>query len=100
MYLPIVLHTRDTMDRVIDIVAEEWKPGLSGIFHCFNGTTDQAKQIIELGFFLGIGGVYTFKSANMTEHLAPISLDHLVLKPIRHIWLLFLTVENEMNQLI
>ncbi len=79
-HLPIILHTRDTMDRVIDIVAEEWKTGLSGIFHCFNGTTQQAERIIELGFFLGIGGVYTFKSANMADHLAPISLDHLVLE--------------------
>ncbi|MBK7342974.1 MAG: TatD family hydrolase [Saprospiraceae bacterium] len=78
--LPIVLHTRDTMDRVIEILTEEWRPGLSGIFHCFNGTTEQARRIIDLGFFLGIGGVYTFKTANMADHLAPITLDHMVLE--------------------
>ncbi|MCF8236776.1 MAG: TatD family hydrolase [Saprospiraceae bacterium] len=78
--VPIILHTRDTMDRCIDIVSEEFKPGLCGIFHCFNGTTEQARRIIELGFYLGIGGVYTFKKAKMSEHLADIPLEHLVLE--------------------
>ncbi len=78
--LPIILHTRDTMDRCIDIVTEEFKPGLCGIFHCFNGTAEQALRITQLGFYLGIGGVYTFKKAQMAEHLVDTSLDHLVLE--------------------
>ncbi len=79
-HLPIILHTRDTMDRCIEIVSEELKAGLTGIFHCFNGTADQARRIVRMGFYLGIGGVYTFKKAEMDKHLADIPLDHLVLE--------------------
>ena len=78
--LPLILHTRDTMDRTIDLVSQAHRPGLTGIFHCFNGTADQARRVIELGFYLGIGGVYTFRNARMAEHLADISMDHLVLE--------------------
>ena len=78
--LPLILHTRDTMDRTIEVVREAHRPGLTGIFHCFNGTEEQARQIIDLDFYLGIGGVYTFQNARMEEHLRNIPLEHLVLE--------------------
>ena len=51
-----------------------------GVFHCFTGTLAEAREIIELGFCLGIGGVVTFKNSNLPEVLRQIPLDNLVLE--------------------
>ena len=78
--LPIVLHCRVSMDETIAIVNEEHDGKLRGIFHCFTGTADQARQIIGMGFLLGIGGVATFKNGGLDQVIPEISLDHLVLE--------------------
>jgi TatD DNase family protein len=56
------------------------KRGLTGIFHCFSGSAESAKQIVDLGFYLGIGGVITYKNAGLPVALENISLSHLVLE--------------------
>lgn len=78
--LPIVLHCRDSMDETIAIVQEEHGGNLKGVFHCFTGDVDQAKQIIDMGFLLGIGGVATFKNGGLDKVLPEICIDHLVLE--------------------
>lgn len=78
--LPIVLHCRESMDETIEIVREEQDGSLRGIFHCFNGNLSQAKEIIELGFLLGIGGVATFKNGGLDQVIPAIGLEHLVLE--------------------
>jgi TatD DNase family protein len=78
--LPIVLHCRESMDETIEIVREEQDGSLRGIFHCFNGNLSQAKEIIELGFLLGIGGVATFKNGGLDQVIPEIGLEHLVLE--------------------
>jgi len=78
--LPIVLHTREATQDTIDLIAKHAKPGLTGIFHCFGGTRDEAQQIIELGFKLGIGGVVTYKKAGLDAVLQHIDLQHIVLE--------------------
>lgn len=78
--VPIVIHARESLDECIATVKPFADKGLTGIFHCFGGTTVQAKAIIDLGFYLGIGGVFTFKKANMPEALRDISLNHMVLE--------------------
>lgn len=79
---PVVIHSRDTLDWNISIVREfkEKDPGLRGVFHCFNGTVMQAKAIMDMGFYMGIGGVITFKNAGMDAVLDEIPLDNLVLE--------------------
>lgn len=78
--LPIVIHTRDAMQECIDVV-KEYKPGsIKGIFHCFGGTVDNANEIIEAGFYLGIGGVLTYKKSGLAEVLDQIDLKHIVLE--------------------
>lgn len=77
---PIVIHARDSIDDLIKIVREEKTENFRGIFHCFGGTLEQAQQIIDLGFLLGIGGVLTFKKAKLDEVLEHIDLQHLVLE--------------------
>lgn len=78
--LPIVIHCRNAMDDTIQIVREHQFGKLRGIFHCFTGSAEQAQQIVDLGFYLGIGGVITYKNAGLAEALANISLDHMVLE--------------------
>lgn len=78
--LPIVIHSRESMDDCIRIVKEHQKGALGGIFHCFTGTEEQARQIIEAGFYLGIGGVLTYKKTTLPEVLKNIPLEHLVLE--------------------
>ena len=78
--LPIVIHTRNAMPETISIVKEYVPRGIRGIFHCFSGSLKNAREIIEAGFYLGIGGVLTYKNAGLAEVLANISLEHLVLE--------------------
>lgn len=78
--LPLVIHSRSSLDECIKAVAEVGKGNSRGIFHCFGGDERQAKKVIELGFYLGIGGVVTYKNAGMAELLKKIPLEHLVLE--------------------
>ncbi|MFD2203948.1 TatD family hydrolase [Shivajiella indica] len=77
---PIILHCRESMDETIQIVKEGKSEDLKGIFHCFSGTIDQAKEIIDLGFLLGIGGVVTYKNGGLDKILPELGLKHLVLE--------------------
>ena len=63
--LPIVIHTRNSIDETIEIVQRYSKRNLTGVFHCFVGNYNQAKKIIDLGFKLGIGGILTFKNSEL-----------------------------------
>ena len=78
--LPIVIHSRNSLQDCIDIVKKHQNGKLKGIFHCFGGTIDEAKQIIDLGFLMGIGGVVTYKNAGLAELLKHISILYLVLE--------------------
>jgi len=78
--LPLVIHCRAAFNEVYAILKEEHDEKLKGIFHCFSGDPEQANQIIELGFYLGIGGVVTYKNAGLDKVVQQISLEHLVLE--------------------
>ena len=78
--LPIVIHTRNAMQETINIVKEYVPKGVRGIFHCFSGSYESAKEIIKAGFYLGIGGVVTYKKAGLAEVLEHIDLEYLVLE--------------------
>ncbi len=78
--LPVVIHSRETLDWNISIMEEEQDGTLVGIFHCFNGTIAQAERIIGLGFFMGLGGVVTFKNSGMSEIVPLLDPGHCVLE--------------------
>jgi len=78
--LPIVIHSRETIDILIDLMQNIDDDRLFGIFHCFTGTAAQAESIIDLGFMLGIGGVATFKNAGLDKTLTDVPLEKLVLE--------------------
>ena len=84
--LPIVLHLRDKahLDDVhrdaVRILAEEYTDRMRGVFHCFTGPAWVAEAATALGFYLGIGGVVTFKNAGVDKLVSSISMDRLVLE--------------------
>ena len=78
--LPIVIHCRDAFDEVFEILESQKDDKLRGILHCFTGNLDQAKKAIELGFYLGIGGVVTYKKSGLDTIVNQIDLKHLVLE--------------------
>ncbi len=78
--LPVVVHVRESHDKTIEIIKKSGYKNLRGIFHCFTGTLDQAKEIIGLGFHLGIGGVSTFKNSGLSQILPQIDIQHIVLE--------------------
>ena len=78
--LPIVIHSRESTPDCIEIVRRKQNGKLRGIFHCFSGTIEEAKQIIDLGLYLGIGGVVTYKKSTLPDVLRAIPLSAIVLE--------------------
>ena len=78
--LPIILHCRDSFNEVFDVISKLQDGTLTGVFHCFTGSVEDAKKVIDVGFLMGIGGVATFKNAGLDKSLKHISLEHLVLE--------------------
>jgi TatD DNase family protein len=78
--LPIAIHSRDSIVQAIQVVREHQNGNLRGIFHCFNEDENSAKEIIALGFYLGIGGTMTYKKSKLPETLKYIPLEHIVLE--------------------
>jgi TatD DNase family protein len=78
--LPIVVHCRESIEQTIALTETLQDGNLTGIFHCFTGDEKQADKLIKLGFYLGIGGVATFKKGGMESVLPSIPLDRIVLE--------------------
>lgn len=78
--LPVSIHSRNATQECIDLVKPFAGKGLTGVFHCFSGTDQEAAAIVAMGFYLGIGGVLTFKKSMLPEAIAGISSDRLVLE--------------------
>jgi TatD DNase family protein len=78
--LPVVIHTRNAMQQTIDTVKPFSVKGLTGIFHCFGDSYEMAMKIIEMNFFLGVGGVLTYKKSGLDEIIKKIDLKHIVLE--------------------
>jgi TatD DNase family protein len=78
--VPIVIHSRNSLNECIDVINKNQKGNLRGVFHCFTGSLEQAKQIIDLNFHLGIGGVLTFKKSGLDTLIEQIDLTHVVLE--------------------
>ncbi len=77
---PIAIHTRNAMQETINIVKEYVPLGLRGIFHCFSGSIESAREIVKAGFYLGIGGVVSYPKAGLADVLRQVDPVHLVLE--------------------
>ena len=79
--LPIAIHVRDSFAEAIEIIEKLNDESLTGVFHCFTGRVEDAQRVINLGdFYLGIGGVLTFKNSGLDKTIAEIDLKHLILE--------------------
>lgn len=78
--LPIVIHCREAFEEIFEILDQQQDEKLRGIFHCFTGNAEQARRVIDLGFYLGVGGVVTYKNAGLDKVVADLNLQHLVLE--------------------
>ncbi len=78
--LPVVIHSRDSFDAIMSILVDYKNSGLSGVFHCFTGTLEEAQRAVDAGFKLGIGGVVTFKNSGLDKVVKEIELKHLLLE--------------------
>jgi TatD DNase family protein len=78
--IPLILHTRNATEETIEVVKKYKNTSLTGIFHCYSGSYEQTKKIIDLGFYLGIGGVLTYKNAGLGATLAQFDLNNIVLE--------------------
>ncbi|MBP8726297.1 MAG: TatD family hydrolase [Saprospiraceae bacterium] len=77
---PVIIHSRESLSRNLEIVASEQDGTLRGVFHCFGGTAEDALRIADLGFMMGIGGTITYKNNPLSRILSSIGLQHLVLE--------------------
>ncbi|WP_026462788.1 TatD family hydrolase [Adhaeribacter aquaticus] len=78
--IPIVLHTRDAFKETYEIIAAAQDGSLTGVFHCFSGTPEEVAQVMEIGFYVGIGGVATFKNGGLDNILPDIPADKILLE--------------------
>ncbi|MFT4524411.1 MAG: TatD DNase family protein [Bacteroidia bacterium] len=78
--LPVAVHCRTAYDEVIASITKVQDGNLTGVLHCFTGNLDQANALLDLGFYLGIGGVVTFKNSGVAETVAELPMDRLVLE--------------------
>ena len=79
--LPIVLHTRESFDDTYELIKEQNDDDLTGVFHCFSGSIEEAEKVRDLGgFYIGIGGVATFKNTNHKTVLPEVPLEMIVLE--------------------
>ncbi|MGR2667595.1 TatD family hydrolase [Vibrio campbellii] len=80
MNLPVVIHTRDSIEETLTLLRQEQDGSLRGVFHCFGGSVEEAQAINELGFHLGLGGVSTFKNGGMDKVIPHLDMDWVILE--------------------
>ena len=78
--IPVVIHCRESLRETLDIVAAHQDGTLKGVFHCFTGDAQEAEEIAKLGFYVGIGGVATFKKGGLDNVLPDVSLERILLE--------------------
>lgn len=78
--LPVVIHCRESLTETIELVEKLQDGSLRGVFHCFGGSAEEGGRIARLGFYVGIGGVSTFKKGGLEAVLPEIPLDRIVLE--------------------
>ena len=80
MDLPVVIHTRDSIEETLALIRKEQNGALKGVFHCFGGSVEEARAITELGFHLGLGGVSTFKNGGMDKVIPYLDMQDIILE--------------------
>lgn len=79
-HLPLVVHSRESHKEIMDVLSLYKGKGLSGVFHCFSGDYLQAKEVLDFGFHLGIGGPVTYKNSQLPTVVEKVGLNYLLLE--------------------
>ena len=77
--LPVAIHSRDSTHILIELLKKR-KNKPRGVFHCFTGSLEEANEILKLGFYVGIGGVVTYKNTHLRDTLKHLPIDKIVLE--------------------
>ena len=81
MSLPVIIHSRDAAEDTMNIMQQAHKDGIPGVIHCYSYSKEMAKEYVKMGYYIGVGGVVTFKNAKkLKETVAEIGLPHIVLE--------------------
>ena len=80
LHLPVVIHARESFNEIFEILQKYEGTGLRGVFHAFSGTPELALHAVEIGFFLGIGGMVTYKNSGLGKVVQAVDLQHMVLE--------------------
>lgn len=78
--LPVVIHTRDSIQETLTLLRQEQDGSLRGVFHCFGSSLEEAQAINALGFHLGLGGVSTFKNSGMDKVIPHLDMEYIILE--------------------
>lgn len=78
--LPVCIHSRNSHNEVMEVMNEYKSTGLKAVFHCFSGDANQAKELVDRGFYLGIGGVISFKNSGLAEAIKGVPLENILLE--------------------
>lgn len=78
--LPVAIHTREAFPEMLSEIEKAQNGKLKGVLHCFTGTLDEAKKAIDLGFYLGIGGVLTYKKSMLPDVVKQLPAERLILE--------------------
>jgi len=78
--LPVVIHCRETMQETLELIEKRESQRLRGVFHCFIGSIEDARRVVNAGFYLGIGGVATFKNGGLENVIHEIELERILLE--------------------
>lgn len=79
--LPVIIHSRESTELIINILKEHKHLGLHGVFHAYSGSAETFRELQKLGdWYIGIGGVLTYKKASIAETIRNIPLDRIVLE--------------------
>jgi TatD DNase family protein len=78
--LPVILHIRKAHAETFKVLNRFKGKTIRGVFHCFGGGVEEARKAIEMGFYLGIGGVVTYKNSNLGEIIRPLGIEHILLE--------------------
>jgi TatD DNase family protein len=78
--LPLIVHSRDAFEETMKVLKRFDDGSLRGVFHCFSGSVEQAKRVVDMGVHLGIGGVVTFKNSKLWQVVEGFDLEHILLE--------------------
>lgn len=76
--LPVVIHSREAFSEIFQVLEPFRNAGLTGVFHCFTGNEEQARWIVDFGFYLGIGGIVTYKNSTLPAVLKNIPSERIL----------------------